>query len=128
MFKDKNTMKDIITILKSDYRTPGKFLAWGMIAGQWFTILFVLFMFLHLFGYLPSIFTSDFHSKFQNEDAKQFDSTVTSSAMIKDIAKFLEASADSINRRQEIFESLMRATEAYMGFALTKENLEQQLL
>ncbi|MBP9692337.1 MAG: hypothetical protein KBD90_03285 [Alphaproteobacteria bacterium] len=47
--------------------------------------------------------------------------------MIKDIAKFLEASADSINRRQEIFESLMRATEAYMGFALSKENLEQQL-
>jgi hypothetical protein len=30
MNKDKNTLKEFIMVLKNDYKTPGKFLIWGL--------------------------------------------------------------------------------------------------
>jgi hypothetical protein len=70
MNKDKNTLKELIMVLKNDYKTPGKFLIWGMVAGQWFAILFILFVFLHNFGYFPSMLESKFYSALQKEDAE----------------------------------------------------------
>ena len=70
MNKDKNTLKELIMVLKNDYKTPGRLLIWGMAVGQWFAILLILFVFLHNFGYFPSMLESKFYSALQKEDGE----------------------------------------------------------
>lgn len=134
MDKDQNTLKELLKVMKGDYKTPGKLFAWGLAVGQWMTIIIVGGVFFSMLVYFIMLgFESNRKVDSQPvriqgiEEKGKIKAEQDLSAHLKEIAEFMKASTESVNKRQEIIEKLTKEISLYAGRALNQAQLEDKL-
>lgn len=123
----QDPLKEMLELLKGDYSYPAKLWIWGKIVKEWTGIIIgvIIFFFVFLFIVLSMIKVGP-----QVKDETQSQSPLPqreAALPMKDIVAFMALCQRSINKRQEIFESLMGTVHSYANRKLDKENVEKKL-
>jgi hypothetical protein len=123
----QSIMKELIKEMKGDYKVPGKLFAWGLVVGQWMTIIIVGSIFLAILVYFIMMgFQSsrNVEPKSTNNIQSITDQGKTGAKQklashLEEITKFMQVSAESVNDRQAIVEELTEVMSSY-GSAMSQ--------
>ncbi len=126
----QDSFKEMLEMLKGDYGYPTKLWIWGKIIKEWTGIIIGFTIFLGIFLFIAlSMIGAGSHVKddirLQSETAPL--SQPEASLPMKDIVAFMALCQRSVNKRQEIFESLMRTVHLYADRKLDQEDVEKKL-
>lgn len=126
----QDSFKEMLEMLKGDYSYPVKIWLWGKIIKEWAGIIIgvTIFLFIFLFIVLSMIevgpqVKDETHSQSQTAPLPQQETALP----MKDIVAFMALCQHSINKRQEIFESLRETVHSYANRKLDQENVEKKL-
>ncbi|OJW47888.1 MAG: hypothetical protein BGO67_03085 [Alphaproteobacteria bacterium 41-28] len=99
--REQDSMKEMLNILKGHYSAPTKLWIWGKVIKEWSGIILGGGIFIFAFFYIIfSISGSVSHVQYVNGSQQPV------VLPMKDIVKFMAICQRSINKRQEILESL----------------------
>lgn len=126
----QDSFKEMLEMLKGDYNYPVKIWIWGKIIKEWAGIIIgvtiflsiVLFIVLSMIEAGPQV-KGETHSQSESTPLPQTEATLP----MKDIVAFMALCQSSINKRQEIFESLMETVHSYADRKLDQKNVERKL-
>ena len=126
----QDSLKEMLDLLKGDYSYPAKLWIWGKIVKEWAGIIIGIIIFLCIF--LVIILSINWSGpQVKNEIRSQQEvSPLPQQEVVlpmKDIVAFMALCQRSINKRQEIFESLMETVHFYAHRKLDQENVEKKL-
>lgn len=125
--RNQDVMKEVLNIMKEDYKTPGKVLLWAMAIGQWIVIIFfagiILFVVL---SFVAGLMKERRTNEIKSEYAAQEKRIEERFARLDHIIKFLEVSADSINDRQTMLDNLAKLTSSSLNDKSDSATLEQR--
>ncbi len=130
----QDTIKELIKVMKGDYKTPGKLFAWGLAIGQWMAIIIVGSVFFSILVYFIILSfepNRSFEPKLTNTihaigEQGKIKAEQDLSAHLKEITEFMRVSAKSVNERQEIVERLTEEISLYAGRTLSPDELENK--
>src|SRR3990167_5017251 len=114
-------LQEMIQVLKGDYNFPVKLWVWGKVVKEWAGIIVGSAIFFLVALFIVLSIKGERQNTKSEMNAKQ---AVVSTLPIKDIVAFLATTQRSINKRQEIFESLIKTMESYGNEKLDKKSLE----
>jgi hypothetical protein len=120
--QNQNSLKEMLEIVKGDYNFPIKLWVWGKVIKEWAGLLMggALFLSVILF------FVYCMHmARLEHENKNKSQQTAT--LPLKDIVAFLAICQRSINKRQEIFEKLMKAKASYENREMGQASLESKV-
>jgi hypothetical protein len=118
----QDSLKEMIDILKGDYNLPVKLWVWGKIIKEWAGIIIGIIIFLSI-----ALFIVLAIREAQKEANEKNGAQYAAVLPMKDIVAFMATCQRSINKRQEVLESLMQTIQMYAGRELEKESVEQKL-
>jgi len=114
-------LQEMIQVLKGDYNFPVKLWVWGKVVKEWAGIIVGSAIFFLVALFIVLSIKGERQNTKSEMNAKQ---AVVSTLPIKDIVAFLATTQRSINKRQEIFESLIKTMESYGNEKLDKKYQE----
>lgn len=130
----QSIIRELIKEVKGDYKVPGRLFAWGLVVGQWMTIIIIGSIFLTIFAYFIMMgFQSsrNIEPKSTNNiqsitDQKKTGAKQKLASHLEEITKFMQVSAESVNDRQAIVEELTEVMSSYAGQLMSPDTLENK--
>ncbi len=130
--KKQDTLQEMMQMLKGDYNFPVKLWVWGKVVKEWAGIIIGSFIFLIIVLFLV-LAIKGAGSKVESQPIQNIGEQGKTkeehdlTAHLKEIAEFMKASAESVNKRQEIIETLTKEISSYAGRTLNQTQLENKL-
>jgi len=118
----QDSVKEMLNMLKGDYNFPVKLWVWGKVVKEWAGIIIGTAIFLLIaLGLVFAIKGAGAKVEYVNSSQQ------TVSLPMKDIVKFMAICQQSVNKRQEVLEDLVKTIESYKDETADKERIEQKI-
>lgn len=117
----QDSLREMLDIVKGDYNLPGKLWVWGKVIKEWTGLIIgaIIFLLIVLFVVF-SIRGAGSRIEYVNSSQQ------TVLLPMQDIVTFMAVCQRSINKRQEIFKSLMKILNLYTNNELDQKDLERK--
>ena len=116
----QDSLQEMLDIVKGDYNFPAKLWVWSKVIQEWAGLIIGAIIFLLVVLFI--VFSIRGSSKIEYVNSSQ----QTVLLPMQDIVTFMASCQRSINKRQEIFKSLMEILNLYSNGKLDKKDLEEK--